>query len=456
MNRAKLLGEEKISKLLFTFSIPAIIGMLVTALYNVVDRIFIGNAADIGKDGIAGITIGMPIMIFMMALGMLIGIGGGSLAALRLGEGKKTEADHILGNAISGIILLSFVFAVSSFIFIKPLLTLFGASDEILPYAVSYLRIILVGATFSSLTMCLNNFIRVDGRPKIAMATMIIGALINVVLDPLFIFVFKWGISGAAFATILSQLISLMWTLHYFLSGKSHMKVFLKNLRIELVLLFKIMSIGLPSFLMQVANTFVNILLNVRLSQLGGDIAISAMGIVSSLQMLLIMPILGINQGVQPIIGFNYGAKKLDRVREALKLGVLSATVISVVGFILIQSFPTFWVSLFNRDPELIKLAVNALRAILLMLPIIGFQIICSSYFQAIGKANFATFLTLVRQVIILIPAILILSSQFGLLGIFFAVPLADFISALVTTFFITVEIKRHLMPKSIIEEVIA
>lgn len=445
MNRSKQLGEEKISTLLLAFSIPAIIGMLVSALYNVVDRIFIGNASDIGAAGIAGITIGMPIMIFMMALGMLIGIGGGSLAAIRLGEGKPKEAEHILGNAISGIVLLTVFFSMACFIFIKPLLILFGASNEVLPYAINYLKIILAGSVFSSLAMCLNNFIRVDGQPRIAMTTMIIGAIINTLLDPLFIFVFHWGISGAALATILSQLISMIWTVYYFLSKKSHLKIHLKNLSIDLELILKIMAIGLPSFLMQIANTFVNILLNVRLSQLGGDIAISGIGIISSLQMLLIMPILGINQGVQPIIGFNYGAKKLDRVKEALKLGILSATAISIIGFILIQAFPDFWIKLFNRDPELVNFSVNALRAMLLMLPVIGFQIICSSYFQAIGKTRLATFLTLTRQVIILIPAILVLSSLFGIMGVVYSVPLADFVSAIVTALFIMIELKKHL-----------
>lgn len=447
MNRAQQLGEEKISKLLLTFSIPAIIGMLVNALYTVVDRIFIGNASDIGKDGIAGITFSMPIMIFMMALGMLIGIGGAALAAIRLGERKHEEAERILGNSISSIVILTVFFVTLSLIFLQPILKLFGTSQAILPFATDFLRIILLGSVFSSLTMCLNSFIRVDGQPKIAMLTMIIGAVVNVILNPLFIFVFHWGIGGAAFATVIAQFISMSWTLKYFMSAKSHLKIRIKYMTVEFPLVVRIMSIGLPSFLMQVANTFVNILLNIRLSQLGGDISISAIGIISSLQMLLIMPILGINQGVQPIIGFNFGAKRLDRVREALKLAVLSATGISVFGFIIIQAFPRFWITLFNQNPELVHFGVNALRAMLLMLPIIGFQIICSSYFQAIGKTHLATFLTLTRQVIILIPAIFILSSLFGIMGVVFAVPLADFVAAILTAIFITFEIKLHLNP---------
>lgn len=446
MNRSTQLGEEKISKLLLNFSIPAIIGMLVSALYNVVDRIYIGNAKDIGAFGIAGITISMPIMIFMMALGMLFGIGGGALTAIRLGEGKREEAENIMGNAVAGITILTISFALIFTVLMKPILVLFGTSPEIMPYASTYLHIILIGSVFSSLGMCLNNFIRVDGNPKIAMATQILGAIINALIVPVFIFVFHWGIAGAAFATIISQFISMAWTINYFISAKSHLKLRFKHLRLHTPLLLKIMSIGMPSFLMQVANMFVNILLNARLSQLGGDLAISGIGIVSSLQMLLIMPILGINQGAQPIIGFNYGAKKFARVKETLKLAVLSATAFSIIGFALIEAFPKFFITLFNRTPELVAFGVDAIRIILLMLPIVGFQIICSSYFQGIGKSGLATFLTLSRQVIILIPAIMILSSIFGIYGVIFAIPLADFVAGVLTAIFISIEMKKNLV----------
>ncbi|MBC7960510.1 MAG: MATE family efflux transporter, partial [Vallitaleaceae bacterium] len=359
----------------------------------------------------------------------------------------------ILGNAITSIILLTIFFVALSLIFLQPLLKIFGTSAEVLPFATDFLRIILLGSVFSSLAMCLNSFIRVDGQPRIAMFTMIIGAVINCILNPLFIYVFHWGISGAALATIISQFITMVWTLRYFLSSKSRLKIRIKNFIPNPPLIARVMAIGLPSFLMQVANTFVNIIINIRLSQLGGDISISAIGIISSLQMLLIMPILGINQGVQPIIGYNFGAKRLDRVKEALRLAVISATSIAVFGFVIIQAVPKFWISLFNRNPELIHFGVDALRVMLLMLPVIGFQIICSSYFQAIGKTHLATLLTLTRQVIILIPAILILPSIFGIMGVIYSVPLADFLAALLTAYFIIIEIKRHLITTPIIEQ---
>lgn len=434
MNRSQQLGEEKISKLLFSFSVPAIVGMLVSALYNVVDRIFIGNAPDIGKLGIAGITIGMPIMIFMMALGMLMGIGGSSLAALRLGEGKREDAEHIMGNAIVGIVILTLITAALGLIFLNPLLSAFGASETVLPYAKDYMGIILLGSTFSSLAMCLNAFIRVDGQPKVAMKTMMVGALINAILDPLFIFGFHWGIQGAALATIMSQFASLLWTLHYFTGGKSHLKIHRSNLVPDFTVLNRIVVQGLPSFLMQIANTVVNVILNVRLSQLGGDIAISGIGIVTSLQMLMIMPVLGINQGAQPIIGFNYGAKKFHRVKEALRLAIISSTAISTLGFLIAELFPSFLISLFNRDAQLMEFAVFTLRVMFIMVPFVGFQIITSSYFQAIGKPKVATLLTLSRQVIVLIPAILILSTIFGVKGVIYATPLADGLAVVLTT----------------------
>ncbi|NDL66447.1 MATE family efflux transporter [Anaerotalea alkaliphila] len=439
------LGVEPVSKLLLQFSIPAIVGMVIMALYNVVDRIFIGNSPDIGAIGIGAIALGMPIMTFMMALGMLIGIGGGALASIRLGEGNPKESEHILGNSATAIVLLTAAAAVLFLLFLDPLLRMFGASDEILPYSKDYLRIILAGSVFGSLTMAMNNFIRVDGRPKTAMLTMALGAGINIVLDPLFIFVFRWGIQGAALATILSQMASTVWVLHYFLGGESRLKLRRRNLPLAPPLVLKVMSIGLPSFLMQFANTFVIILINARLSLYGGDLAIAAMGIVTSMQMLMIMPILGINQGAQPLIGFNYGAGKLDRVKETLRLAIAAATIFSVVGFVIIQSMPGLLIRMFNDDPVLLVLGKDALRFFFLAMPVIGFQIIAASYFQAVGKTRTATFLSLSRQVIILIPAILLLSNLFGLYGVFYAPPLSDFLAALISAVFFHREMKHHL-----------
>ncbi|MDF2615075.1 MAG: family efflux transporter [Clostridia bacterium] len=448
LNQTNQLGEEKVSKLLLKFSIPAIIGMLVNALYNIVDRIFIGRG--IGSLGIAGITITFPLMILIMACGMLIGIGANSLISIRLGENKKEEAELIMGNAMSLLIGISLILTAAGLIFIEPILKVLGASQAVLPYAKDYIQVILWGSVFQSVGFGMNNFIRADGQPKIAMVTMLIGALLNTILDPLFIFVLGWGIRGAALATIFSQMVSAVWVLYYFFGGKSTLKVHLRNLKLNFNAVKSTLAIGAAPFAMQLAASLLTIIMNVTLVTYGGDTAISGMGIVNSVAVLFLMPIFGINQGVQPIIGYNYGAQKYDRVKEALKLAIFSATSIVLIGFVVIQVFPKEIVMLFNReDANLITFGTRALRIFMAFLPIIGFQIVSANYFQSVGKPMQAAFLSLSRQVLVLIPALLILPKFFGLDGALIAGPAADLISSLITGLFIMMELK-HLDKKHI------
>ncbi|AKL96871.1 MATE efflux family protein [Clostridium aceticum] len=442
MDQSKQLGEEKVFKLLLKFSIPAIIGMLVNALYNVVDRIFIGNG--VGSLGLAGITIGFPIMLFIMACGMLIGLGANALISIRLGEGRKEEAEKILANALVLLIGISLTISVVGSIFLEPLLRVFGASAAVMPYAKEYLQIILWGAVFQSIGFGMNNFIRAEGNPKVAMCTMLIGALLNTALDPLFIFVFNWGIRGAALATIISQAVSSAWVLYHFLGGRSTLKIRAANLKLDFEVINKIVALGSAPFAMQIAASFLNVLMNKSLTTYGGDIAISGMGVITSIMTLILMPIFGINQGVQPIIGYNYGARKFDRVKEALKLGILGATIIVMIGFVGTRLFPQQMVAFFNReDAELIAFGTQAIKIFMVFLPMIGFQIVSASYFQAIGKPKQAAFLTLSRQVIFLIPALLILPKIFGLEGVLMAGPLADLLSSILTGIWITMELKN-------------
>lgn len=442
MDNSKQLGEQKVINLLMKFSIPAIIGMLVNALYNVIDRIFIGNG--VGSLGIAGTTVAFPVMLVMMAFSMLIGIGANSLVSIRLGENKKEEAEVIFGNSVSLLVLSSLALTVVGLAVLEPLLKLMGASDQILPYAMDYLQIILIGGVFQSLGMGMNNFIRSEGNPRIAMYTMLIGAIINTVLDPVFIFVFDMGMKGAAIATILAQFISAVWVVLYFLRGKSLLKLRLKNMMLNPGVVAGILALGIAPFAMQLAASVQNFILNASLANYGGDIAISGMGIVNSIVTLMIMPIFGINQGVQPIIGYNYGARKFDRVKEAYKLAVIFATVIVIIGWILTRVCPEQLVYLFNRtDKELIDFGTMALRRFMLFLPFIGFQIVSSNYFQAVGKPTHSALLGLSRQVLILIPALLILPKFFGLVGVISAGPLADVISTVITGIFIFVEMKK-------------
>lgn len=443
MNHSKQLGEGNIPQLLLKFSIPAIIGMVVTALYNVVDRIFVGQG--VGSKAIAGIGVSFPFMILMMGFGMLTAFGAVSLISIRLGEHKKEEAEIILGNGVVLLVGVSFILSIIGLLFIDPLLRFFGASPAILPYARVYLRIILYGGVFSGISFGMNHMIRAEGNPRFAMSTMLLGGILNTILDPLFIFVFKWGIAGAAWATILSQAVSAAWVVSYYLRGKSTLKIHPANFRLRPDVVRSILAIGSAPFALQVAASMVTIIFNHTMRFHGGDIGISAMNVVNSIAMLILMPLFGINQGAQPIIGYNYGARRFDRVKKTLTLAVMAATSIVLLGFIVTQIFAVQLISLFNaKDTEFILFGSHALRVFLLMLPIIGFQIISSNYFQATGKPKQAMVLTLSRQVLFLVPALLILPRIFGLEGVFWAGPTSDFFASIVTGVCLFYEL-RHL-----------
>lgn len=432
MDRTRQLGEEAIPRLLFRFSIPAIVGMLVSASYSVVDRIFIGQA--VGSLGIAGVTIGFSVMILIMAFGLLIGIGATTLISIRLGEGKKEEAEMVMGNALTLLVLVSLLLSAGGLIFLKPLLSFFGASETVLPYAAQYIGIILMGSVFAGIGFGANNFIRADGSPRTAMVTMLISALTNAALAAFFIYVLHWGMRGAALATVIAQAVTAVWVLLYFTRGKSTMKLRRKNLRLRPRIVTRIFYLGSAPFSMQIAAAAVTVILNKSLVAYGGDVAVSAMGIIYSVTMMILMPIFGITQGAQPIMGFNYGAKKFERVKKTLKLAILAASAVVFCGFLVAMLFPEQLIRMFNSsDKELLRLGTRAMRIYLLLLPIVGFQIVSSSYFQAVGKPREAMILSLLRQVVVLIPALLILPRFFGLMGVFMTSPLSDVISSVLT-----------------------
>lgn len=442
MDRSKQLAEEKIGKLLLTFSIPAIVGMLVNALYNIVDRIFVGRG--VGSLAIAGITIGFPIMIILMAFTMLVGLGATSLISIKLGQDRKDEAEKIMGNSMTLLVVIMLILTVSGLIFLEPLLKVFGASADVMPYAKAYLRIILYGAVFQGIGFGINNIIRAEGNPKIAMLSMLIGAISNTILDPIFIYGFKMGIEGAAWATIISQAASAVWVVSHFISGRSNLKFRKENLRLEKKIVLDIFSIGFAPFMMQLAASLVTAILNSQLGKFGGDIAISAMGIINSVSTIILMPIFGINQGSQPIIGFNYGAKQYDRVKQTFRYAATAATILVIMGFFLIRIFPVQLISLFAEgDQTLIDIGTNGIRIFFFAMPIIGFQIVSANYFQAVGKPKQAAILSLSRQVLFLIPALLILPGFFELNGIWMAAPVADALAFVVTSIWIIFEIKN-------------
>jgi putative MATE family efflux protein len=443
MDRSKRMGEGSIPRLLLTFSAPAIVGMLAQAMYNVVDRIFIGRA--VGHLGIAGIAVSFPFMLILMAFGMLVGFGATALVSIRLGQRKKEEAERVLGNAVVLLVGIALVLTAIGLLLLTPLLKLFGATEQIFPYARSYLQIIVLGSVCPAVAFGLNAVIRGEGNPRVAMLTMLIGAGLNTMLDPIFIFGLGWGMRGAAAATVTAQAVSALWVLRYFLGGRSLLQLHARNLRLRLSLCVSIVAIGSPPFAMHLAFSVLNAVLNNQLRVYGGDLAISVWGIVFAVNAFIVMPIIGINQGAQPIIGYNYGAKKFGRVSKALRTAILAATAISSAGFLVAMVFPAQVLWLFHRDhPALLQLGTHALRICLMMFPIVGFQIVSANYFQAIGKPKHSMFLSLSRQVLLLIPAVLILPRWFGLDGVWAAMPTADLGSSLLTGLWLALEL-RHL-----------
>ncbi|KEI01689.1 MATE family efflux transporter [Clostridium botulinum] len=435
MDKSKELGREKISKLLLKFFIPAIIGTLVNALYNIVDRIYIGQG--VGSLALAALSVAFPIMVITSGFGMLIGMGGGVITSINLGKKDKNKAEKILGNTFSLLCIISILVSILALIIKNPILKCFGASENTINYANSYLSIILFGTIFQNVGYGMNNIIRSEGNAKIAMLTMIIGAMFNIILDPIFIFIFHMGVKGAAIATVLSQIANTFWVLRHFTGKNCFLKLRKKNLKLDLEIFKSIIAIGMAPFCIQVAASLVNIVFNKELMIYGGDLAVGAMGIINSITMLIIMSIISVTQASQPIIGYNYGSMQFDRVKETLKIATIGATIIAIIGFIGVEFFPKHLIGIFNRkDEELLRIGVSGIRINLFALPIIGFQIVGSNYFQAVGKAKVAIILSLLRQVIVLIPLLIILPKLFNLNinGVWLAGPVSDTISFTITT----------------------
>ena len=443
-NNQQVLGTEPIGKLLIKYSLPAIIGMMVNGLYNVVDRIFIGNIPGVGPLAITGLGVTMPIMTIIMAFGMLIGIGTTTNISIKLGQGKKEEAEKLIGNAITLAIIVGLLISVFGLIFENQILNMFGASEGSLPYAKAYINIILLGSVFNLLGFVFNNAIRGDGNPKLSATIMVVGCLTNIVLDALFIMVLKMGIQGAAIATITSQFITSIWGLSYYLRGKSNLKFRKTSLKLDKSLVASIFAIGSAPFAMQIAASCVQIICNNSLKTYGGDLAIGAMATINSIVTMVGMPIIGISQGAQPIIGFNYGSKKYDRAEKTLKLATIAATVGLTIGWIVVQLYPETLVSMFNKDANLVAISVDGIRKYLSMMPLIGMSMIGANYIQSIGNAKQAMFLSLLRQVLLLVPMMLILPKFLGLNGIWFAQPTADVISFIVTFVVVRREVLSH------------
>ncbi|MDP3434028.1 MAG: MATE family efflux transporter [Bacteroidota bacterium] len=442
IEKTRELAELNIARLMLKFFIPAFIGVFVNALYNIVDRIFIGQG--VGSMALSGISVIFPVMLIVMGFGMLIGIGAGVLVSINMGKRNMDKAEKVLGSSFLLMLLISVVITIIGYSVKGPMLRSFGATAETIQYANDYLDIILAGVVFQVVGFSLNNIIRAEGNARIAMYSMIISAGTNLILDPIFIFGFGMGVKGAAYATVISMMMLTVWVLIHFQSSKSVVKLKTENIRFDSKILFEIMAIGMAPFVMQIANSFVQGLLNTKLIAFGGDLAVGAMGIVNSVATMIVMAIVAINMATQPIISFNYGAKSFSRVKETLRIAMISATVISILAFIMVETIPDSIVKLFNSsDPGLLSFGRDGLRLGMLALPFIGFQVVAGNFFQSMGNAKIAVLLTLLRQVIILIPLLFILPNHFGLNGIWISMPISDFCSAIIVVFFLVNQWKK-------------
>jgi putative MATE family efflux protein len=424
MNTHTILDTDKVGSLLLKLTIPAFLGMAVITLYNVVDTIFVGHY--VGKLGIAALSIVFPIQMLSMGIGQMMGMGGASLISMAIGKKDVGRAERVLGNAITPTVVFSALLMIFGLSDTGFWLKLIGASESVLPYASEYLRIILVGMFFQTFAMAFNFLVRAEGNVRVPMIGSIIGAVANIILDAIFIIPLNMGVAGAAWATIIAQFFSVLYFVYYYRSGKNFLKVYVKNLAIDWQIQKSILAIGISSFVMTMATSICAIIVNRVLNQYGGDIAVSAYGIINRIVMFALMPGIVIGQGLQPILGFNYGARRYDRALKVIKIAVISATVCCVAAFIAIYFFPEVFIKLFTSDDELIDLTAYAAGLIFLTLPLIGFMMVGSTMFQALGKPVRAFFSSASRTILFLLPAVLILPHYWQLDGIWLAFPIAD------------------------------
>lgn len=441
MNNPHILGTERIGKLLLQYSIPAIIGMTITSLYNIIDSIFIGHG--VGAMGIAGLAITFPLMNLVVAFCTLVSAGGSAISSIRLGQKDLDGATEVLGNTLMLCLINAFVFGSLSFIFLDDILRFFGASRDTLPYARDFMQVILLGTPVTYTMIGLNNIMRATGYPRKAMLTSMVTVLCNVVLAPVFIFHFGWGIRGAATATVISQFIGMVWVLSHFFQKTTLVRFRPDFWKMRKRVIGSIFSIGMSPFLMNVTACVIVIIVNNSLQRYGGDMAIGAYGIMNRLLVLYVMIVLGLTMGMQPIVGYNYGAQKHDRVKATLRLSILSGVCITSMGFIICELFPHAVSSIFTSDRQLIDMAARGVRIGIAMFPLVGAQIVIGNFFQSIGKAKISIFLSLTRQLLYLLPGLLIFPRHWGLDGIWISMPVSDFFAFVTAAVALGIYVKR-------------
>lgn len=435
------LGTESVWKLLLQYAIPSVIAMTAASLYNITDSIFIGQG--VGALAISGLAISFPLMNLSAAFGTLVGAGAANLLSLRLGQKDYSSANKILGNVVTLNLIFGIAYTIVVMLFLDRILMFFGASNATLPFAREYMTIITLGNVVTHMYFGLNALLRSSGFPAKSMYATIFTVLINVILTPLFIYTFDMGIRGAAIATVISQLILLVWQLKFFSSKENFIRLSRKCMKIDPKIVKDTMAIGLAPFLMNAVSSVVVILLNQSLVRHGGDLAVGAYGIMNRIAMLFGMIVMGLNMGMQPIAGYNYGAGLYQRVNRVLKQTIILATIVITIGFIIGEFLPRQAASLFTSDKELLDLAVPGMRIAFAAFPIIGFQMVSSNFFQSIGKPGKAIYMSLSRQVIFLIPALLIFPHYFGVVGVWMSLPVADTLAAVNAAFLLTKHFKN-------------
>ena len=432
MNDPHILGTERIGKLLVQYSIPAIIGMTITSLYNIIDSIFIGHG--VGAMGIAGLAITFPLMNLVVAFCTLVSAGGSAISSIRLGQKDMDGAAEVLNNTLMLCLVNSFLFGSISFFFLDEILRFFGASNDTLPYARDFMQAILLGTPITYTMIGLNNVMRATGYPKKAMLTSMVTVVCNIILAPIFIFHFDWGIRGAATATVISQFIGMVWVVSHFLQKTSIVRLQPGFWKMKKRIISSIFSIGMSPFLMNVTACVIVIIVNNSLQHYGGDMAIGAYGI---------MNILGLTMGMQPIVGYNFGAQKHDRVKATLRLSIIAGVCITSTGFIICELFPHTVSAIFTSDEQLIDMASRGVRIGIAMFPLVGAQIVIGNFFQSIGKAKISIFLSLTRQLLYLLPGLIILPRYMGLDGIWTCMPVSDFFAFVTAVIALWIYISR-------------
>lgn len=435
------LGTEPVGKLLVRYALPAIIAMTAASLYNIIDRVFIGQV--VGPLAISGLAITFPFMNLAAAFGAAVGVGASTTISVRLGQRDYDAAENILGNTITLNLIIGIGFGLFSLMFLDPILRFFGASDDTLPYAHDFMTIILAGNVISHMYFGMNAVLRAASKPKKAMAATLFTVVMNVVLDAVFILWWHWGIKGAALATMISQLLALCWQMSIFANQKEllHLKRGIYKLRAELVQ--NIISIGISPFLMNACACIIVIFMNNQLVRYGGDMAVGAYGIANSIAMVFVLFSMGLNQGMQPIAGYNYGSQQFDRLMSVVKLAIISATVMMTSGWIVAMFAPYYCARMFTTDPELIRQAIDAIQVMMLMFPIIGGQMVITNFFQCIGKVKISIFLSLSRQLLFLLPLLAVLPHFYNIEGVWASLPISDLAAAIVAAAIMVAYMKK-------------